>query len=142
MTDQIHLSILDYNTGAATGMKLTVPADKIVYVADGVAYGKAAGTAVVMVKGDASHPGWLVNADASVVAAAAGGMYQITMYGMSSLRPWIKLAAITTVYPARYDGAHYPADLFFVLGEGWNPVGVKQDDVPALVSAAGPLVVI
>lgn len=142
MVDMVHLSILDYNTGGATGAKITIPADKISYVADGAAYGKAAGTAVVMVKGDASHPGWLVNADASAVAAAAGGMYQIAMYGMPTFMPWIKLAAITAVYPARADGAHYPADLFFVIGEGFTPVGVKQDDVPALVAAAGPLVVL
>lgn len=142
MSNVLHLSILNYNTGAATGMKLTAHAARVSYVADGVSYDKAPGTAMLSIRGDASHPLWHVNADAAAIAAAAGGMYQITMYGMPTFKPWIKLDAITAIYPARYDNPAMPADLIFIVGDGFTPVGVHMDDVPALVAAMGTIVVL
>lgn len=143
MSDVLHLSVLNYNTGAGTGMKLTAHAERIAYVADGVSYEKAPGTAMLSIRGDtAVHSLWHVTAGAAAIAAAAGGMYQINMYGMPTFKPWIKLDAITAVYPARYDNPAMPADLVMIVGEGFTPVGVHMDDVPALAAAMGTLVVL
>lgn len=35
MSDVLHLSVLDYNTGAGTGMKLSAHAARVSYVANG-----------------------------------------------------------------------------------------------------------